>query len=128
MSATHRVLKELYFSAAKALPGLFGNLVVLAEKPGTPPAISPIASLEQIVRCPVTGSRLLKMEEKQVYLSLDQNFRGVYPTYEGIPVLMRQEAVRLDQSEWRALLDIHLSSIGTLNPRNSASLLSARAS
>lgn len=128
MSATHRVLKELYFSAAKALPRMFGNLVVLAEKPGTPAAINAIPTLEQIVRCPVTGARLLKIEENQIYLSLDQNFRGVYPTYEGIPVLMRQEAVRLDPAAWRALQNACSLTIEPQDRRNSARRMRARAS
>jgi len=128
MSAAHRALKELYFSAAKAAPWLFGNLVVLAEKPGTPPAIAPVISLEPLMRCPATRSRLLKIEDRNAYLSLDQHFRGLYPTYQGIPVLIQQEAVRLDPADWRVLRDVYLMKIKSLDGENFDSRVSTRAS
>lgn len=114
MGGTHRVLKQLYYSAAKALPSIFGNLVALAEKPGKSSAPHVVSSLESITRCPVTGSRLLKIEEKG-YLSLNHDFRGLFPIRRGIPVLIRAEALLLDEIVWQALID---SNSPAAEPRN----------
>jgi uncharacterized protein YbaR (Trm112 family) len=104
MGGTHWLLRHLYYSAAKVLPSIFGNLVALAEKPGKASAPHRMTSIESITRCPVTNSRLLKIEEKG-YLSLDDDFRGLFPIRQGIPVLIREEAELLDKTVWQDLVN-----------------------
>jgi hypothetical protein len=38
-------------------------------------------------------------------LSLDRDFRGLFPIRQGIPVLIREEALLLDKIVWQALVD-----------------------
>jgi ubiquinone/menaquinone biosynthesis C-methylase UbiE/uncharacterized protein YbaR (Trm112 family) len=107
MGNIHRSLKHIYFWASRVLPSVFGNLVALAEKPGDP-AASPASnvSFESILRCPLTGGRLAKLENDIGYLSLDPSFRGLYRVYQGIPVLIREEAQVLDNNSWELLTGI----------------------
>jgi ubiquinone/menaquinone biosynthesis C-methylase UbiE/uncharacterized protein YbaR (Trm112 family) len=112
MGNIHRSLKHIYFWASRVLPSVFGNLVAVAEKPGQPAGPSHPAthassvSFESILRCPVTGGRLAKLDNDIGYLSLDPAFRGLYRVYQGIPVLIREEAQTLDTNSWEVLTGI----------------------
>ncbi|MEQ1353392.1 MAG: methyltransferase domain-containing protein, partial [Candidatus Acidiferrum sp.] len=112
MGNIHRSLKHIYFWASRILPSVFGNLVAVAEKPGEPAAAGGPAlpasnvSFESILRCPVTGGRLAKLDNDIGYLSLDPAFRGLYRVYQGIPVLIREEAQTLDTNSWEVLTGI----------------------
>jgi ubiquinone/menaquinone biosynthesis C-methylase UbiE/uncharacterized protein YbaR (Trm112 family) len=115
MGTIHRTLKYIYFLASRVLPSVFGNLVAVAEKPGSPAAASESAgpashgSFESMLRCPMTGGRLAKLENEIGYLSLDPEFRGLYRVYQGIPVLIREEAQSLDSNSWEMLTGIRPS-------------------
>jgi len=115
MGNIHRTLKHIYFLASRILPSVFGNLVAVAEKPGSPAAANESAvpashvSFESLLRCPVTGGRLAKLENEIGYLSLDPAFRGLYRVYQGIPVLIREEAQTLDTNSWEILTGIRPS-------------------
>jgi ubiquinone/menaquinone biosynthesis C-methylase UbiE/uncharacterized protein YbaR (Trm112 family) len=113
MGSVHRSLKQMYFLASRALPSVFGNLVVLAEKPGVSPALVPQAPFESILRCPVTGEKLAKLEKDIGYLSLDPAFRALYRVYQGIPVLIREEAQTLDKNSWEVLSGFHSAANST---------------
>lgn len=112
MGNIHRSLKQMYFWASRILPSVFGNLVAVAEKPdqpaaaGAPASPASNASFESILRCPVTGGRLAKLDNDIGYLSLDPAFRGLYRVYQGIPVLIREEAQTLDTNSWEVLTGI----------------------
>jgi ubiquinone/menaquinone biosynthesis C-methylase UbiE/uncharacterized protein YbaR (Trm112 family) len=82
-------LKELYFSVSRRLPRIFGSIVLEARKPGVIRASS--FSLESRLRCPITKSPLRAAEN--AFLSTNESGqRYCYPYYEGIPVLIREDA------------------------------------
>ena len=116
MGNIHRTLKHIYFLASRVLPSVFGNLVAVAENRACLPRQAPPrpclpshVSFESILRCPVTGGRLAKLENDIGYLSLDPAFRGLYRVYQGIPVLIREEAQALDSNSWEILTGIRPS-------------------
>jgi hypothetical protein len=60
-SAFHRLARKVYFSASRAIPKIFGNVIVVAQRPRELKIAFQTASFESIVRCPATGSRVLRL-------------------------------------------------------------------
>jgi SAM-dependent methyltransferase len=88
-SRLHGLLKRIYFKVSIAAPWLFGNLAVVAEKPGVSETHRALASFESLLRCPATG-RPLSWNDGAL-LEVGGRFR--YPMHEGIPVLVAEDAV-----------------------------------
>jgi ubiquinone/menaquinone biosynthesis C-methylase UbiE/uncharacterized protein YbaR (Trm112 family) len=103
IGSAHRFFRWAYFAAAKMAPSVFSNLIAVAEKPENNSATRSDKSFELLLRCPVTGSRLVKVKDRG-YLSLNDSFRGLYPLHQGIPVLISQEARLVDRSAWENLI------------------------
>jgi SAM-dependent methyltransferase len=103
MSSLHRVLRRTHAWFARAIPHIFGDVMALGQKPNSPTRRQ-AETFESILRCSVTGLLLLKVVGEGGYLSLDEGFRGLYPIRQGIPLLIREEARRLDKETWRAYL------------------------
>jgi uncharacterized protein YbaR (Trm112 family) len=70
------------------------------------------------LRCPVTGEKLAKLENDIGYLSLDPAFRALYRVYQGIPVLIREEAQTLDKNSWEVLSGFHSAANSTKRVAN----------
>ena len=63
-------------------------------------------ALDQILqklRCPVSKQPLVT--HQQVLVSLDSATRLSYPIRGGIPVLLAEEAVKLDREQWQSIVD-----------------------
>jgi len=63
-------------------------------------------ALDQILqklRCPVSKQPLVA--HQQALVSLDPATRLSYPIQDGIPVLLAEEAVKLDLEQWQSIID-----------------------
>jgi uncharacterized protein YbaR (Trm112 family) len=63
-------------------------------------------SLDQMLqklRCPVSKQPLVA--HQQTLVSLDAATRLSYPIHGGIPVLLAEEAVKLDREQWQSIID-----------------------
>ena len=63
-------------------------------------------SLDQMLqklRCPVSKQPLVA--HQQTLVSLDAAARLSYPIQDGIPVLLAEEAVKLDLEQWQSIID-----------------------
>ena len=103
LSDLRRLLREVYFAAYRVFPGVLGNIVAVAEKAAASSAATQAGSFESMLRCPVTGAQLVRLTNREGLLSLDEEFRGLYPTYMGIPMLIKDEVRRLEKHEWELL-------------------------
>ena len=57
----------------------------------------------QKLRCPVSKQPLVA--HQQTLVSLDPTTRLSYPIHGGIPVLLAEEAVKLDREQWQSIID-----------------------
>ena len=57
----------------------------------------------QKLRCPVSKQPLVA--HQQALVSLDPATRLSYPIRGGIPVLLAEEAVKLDSEQWQSIVD-----------------------
>ena len=57
----------------------------------------------QKLRCPVSKQPLIA--HRQTLVSLDAATRLSYPMQDGIPVLLAEEAVKLDREQWQSIVD-----------------------
>ena len=57
----------------------------------------------QKLRCPVSKQPLIA--HQQALVSLDPATRLSYPIQDGIPVLLAEEAVKLDCEQWQSIVD-----------------------
>jgi ubiquinone/menaquinone biosynthesis C-methylase UbiE/uncharacterized protein YbaR (Trm112 family) len=105
LGTVHRTLRRVYSFVSRRLPQVFGNLMLIAEKPGMLATPGKRPSFASILRCPVTGSPVIEVNGADGFLSLDREFRGFYPSYRGIPVLIREEARQVEEAIWQAMLD-----------------------
>ncbi len=107
ISSFRLFLKDMYFRVSRAMPCVFGNVIALAEKQGEPIPVTPADSFESILRCPATGSRVVRVSDgcHTGFVSLSEDFRGLYPIYHGIPVLIREDAQQIDRATWHALVE-----------------------
>jgi ubiquinone/menaquinone biosynthesis C-methylase UbiE len=105
LGSVHRTLRKAYFFVSERIPQVFGNLMLIAENQGAPVAPTKRPSFESLLRCPVTGSPVVEVNDADGFLSLDEEFRGFYPNYCGIPVLVREEVKQLDKATWEAMLE-----------------------
>lgn len=87
--AVKSFLKDLYYFLAKNMPFLFGSVVLVAKKSGD--LVQENFSLEDRFICPITRARLCKVGD--AYISTNKAGKKYsYPLYEGIPVLIKEDA------------------------------------
>ncbi len=89
VSSLRAGMKELYYAVSRRLPRLFGSLVLRAVKPGTLRASG--FSLQSRLRCPLTKTPLRALGAVLVSTNEDGQ-RYCYSFYEGIPVLIKEDA------------------------------------
>jgi SAM-dependent methyltransferase len=102
VSRARWMLRTLYYRVSRLLPRIFGNLTGLARKPGKP-ASSPERDFLSMLRCPASGAPIKPV--RKGFLSTDPETRLLFPSYEGIPVLLRMDAEPLSPEEWTRLRD-----------------------
>jgi ubiquinone/menaquinone biosynthesis C-methylase UbiE len=105
LGSFHRTLRRAYFSLSERIPQVLGNVMLIAEKQGTLATPAKRPSFESILRCPATGSPVIGVNDADGFLSLAKEFRGFYPNYRGIPVLIREEVRHVGEAAWQAMLD-----------------------
>lgn len=88
VSPFRRFLKKFYHAVAGRCVPVFGSLVIVAEKPGEREAATGRQTLDECLRCPVTGQPLER--EGEWFRTADDSRR--YPVKEGIPVLIAADA------------------------------------
>jgi uncharacterized protein YbaR (Trm112 family) len=89
LPAIHRIARVSYYAVREAMPQWLGMILLTAKKRGQARAQTP-ARFEDLLRCPVTGSRLETREGRLV--TTEANPPRSYPISEGIPVLIEDEA------------------------------------
>ena len=94
-------MRVLYYRVGRLAPQVFGNLTGVATKSGER-YIPEVRSVYDILRCPTSGARVVRVRDG--FLSTDPETRLLYPTHEGIPVLVRGEGVVLSVDAWQAAL------------------------
>jgi ubiquinone/menaquinone biosynthesis C-methylase UbiE len=86
-------LKDLHYAAAKSLPSVFGNLALVAQKPGTfTNAI--VIKLEDRLICPITRAPL-QFHDGAFLSAPGPQKRYRYPISDQIPLLIRADAVEI---------------------------------
>jgi len=65
--------------------------------------IQALNQMLQKLRCPV--SRQPMVAHRQTLVSLDAATRLSYPIQDGIPVLLAEEAVKLDREQWQTIVN-----------------------
>jgi ubiquinone/menaquinone biosynthesis C-methylase UbiE len=103
LSRSRRMLKDTYYAVARRVPAVFGNLFALAIKPGTSVGGNQRTSFESILRCPISGERVIPISSG--FINTDPDSRLLYPSHEGIPVLIAGDAVSLDHKRWTEALN-----------------------
>ncbi len=92
-------LRGLYHHAGRIAPQIFGNLTGVATKPGPKVAPKEKRPLNTILRCPVSGANIVPV--RAGFLSTNPETRLLYPSHDGIPVLVPDEGVALSVGDWR---------------------------
>ena len=91
VSPLKRFLMKFYHLVAGACLPVFGNLHVVARKPGGPSDITPEGvELEEIMQCPITKSSI--KVEGESYVSTGGNPVYEYTEHEGVAVVIEQDA------------------------------------
>ncbi|MFQ5958075.1 MAG: methyltransferase domain-containing protein, partial [Alphaproteobacteria bacterium] len=99
----HRAARIAYYNVRKALPDIFGMIAMVAEKPATgATAAGDPADYTELLRCPVSGSRLLAADGG--FVTDDRAHPLFYPAVDGIPVLIADDSRALAEDEWSALV------------------------
>ncbi|MBN2570115.1 MAG: methyltransferase domain-containing protein [Deltaproteobacteria bacterium] len=82
-------LRDIYYSCAKNIPWLFGSVILVAKKPGE--LVLKRFYLEDRLICPITRAHLCKVGDS--YVSTNTAGKQYsYPVYEGVPVLIKEDA------------------------------------
>ena len=92
-------IRVLYHRLGRLAPQVFGNLTGVATKGGER-RIPEVRPVYDILRCPSSGARVVRV--KDGFLSTDPETRLLYPSNEGIPILIRGEGVVLSVDGWEA--------------------------
>ena len=87
-----RFLKKFYHAVGKRMVFLFGNLVIVAKKPGSK-GNSEASDLEECLQCPKTAKQLRRCGGRYITSGEGENY--AYPIAEGVPVLIAEDAARL---------------------------------
>ena len=93
LPAYRRALRVGYFWARRSLPSVLGMILCEAMKPGELNAAKPAGNIEDLLICPVSGSRLIRTDAGYVSTAVDKPL--VYPMLDGIPVLIADDAIPL---------------------------------
>ncbi len=83
-------LKDLYYAVGRRMLPVFGNIVVVARKPGDARPPTEETDIYDLLQCPVTGRRLVKERCSFVPEGGGPGLR--YPVVGGIPVLIPEDA------------------------------------
>jgi uncharacterized protein YbaR (Trm112 family) len=75
--------------------------MVIAKKPGKLHASQQRDRFESLLRCPITEMPVIRTGDGAGYITTDENSRLFYPSFTGIPVLIREEARTLNEKTWR---------------------------
>lgn len=91
VSPLKRVLVKFYHIVANAFPNLFGNLVVIARKPGEISKVDQTSfNIEDVVRCPITKGNIQRQDCG--YTSTQGEKHYIYNDHDGVVVLIEQDA------------------------------------
>lgn len=82
-------LKDLYYETSRRLLPIFGNIVIVAQKPGSPTS-TPRHPIASHLECPITGATLSRDGDFFVSRGKGEGYR--YPIVDGIPVLIPEDA------------------------------------
>ena len=108
----HKFLTGAYYRMSTAFPKIFGNLMVIAEKPGKLHAVQKRDRFESLLRCPITGMPVIRTSDGVGYITTDKNSRLLYPSFAGIPVLIKEDARTLDEHTWREYIScLHIATV-----------------
>ena len=97
-----RLLRVFYKKVSNIFPRVFGNITVVARKPGDLENLDSENGFDDLLRCPISGAQLFKCAEG--YVSSDKDNKYIYPLHDGIPVLIKDEAILLDNDKWTELM------------------------
>lgn len=97
VSAFRGLLRNFYYLAKRTAPWLFGDLVVVARKPGVASKQSN-GPLEKRLICPVTHTPLRRIDNGFICSGRPRLF---YPMHDGVPVLVKEDAKPFDEIEQR---------------------------
>jgi SAM-dependent methyltransferase len=89
LPAIHRLARVSYYAVREAMPRWLGMILLTAKKPGQAPQQTP-ARFEDLLRCPITGSKLEARGGRLV--TTEAHPPRSYPISEGIPLLIEDEA------------------------------------
>lgn len=91
LPAYHRYLRKAYFRVRSSAPGLLGMILCESTKAGQLFTDNISQSIDSILICPITSHRLIKTS--MGYASSSGSDAYVYPTLDGIPVLIAEDAI-----------------------------------
>lgn len=93
VTVVRRLLKKLYYAVASRMVPLFGNLVIVARKPGKRrESVAP--DLEDFLTCPITKKQLYRSGNR--YTTRGEGNNYTYPIVAGVPVLVAEDASLLE--------------------------------
>ncbi|MGO9021233.1 MAG: class I SAM-dependent methyltransferase [Syntrophobacteraceae bacterium] len=75
----HKFLRGAYYWMSTALPKVFGNLMVIAEKPGKLHAAQQRDRFESLLRCPITGMPVIRTGDGAGYGYYGRKFTFALP-------------------------------------------------
>jgi ubiquinone/menaquinone biosynthesis C-methylase UbiE/uncharacterized protein YbaR (Trm112 family) len=93
-------LKDLYFYLSKTFLPLFGNLLVVAEKPVTDQkTLKKIKSIHDHLICPITKTKLV-FKNGGFVSSNQEDKQYFYRIYQGVPVLIETDGIEYNHNSW----------------------------
>jgi ubiquinone/menaquinone biosynthesis C-methylase UbiE len=94
VSPARRFLKNLYYQCSSRFPGIFANVLMIAQKSdaeGLHVEKRAKREFDEILQCPITGVPLLKIDEGYENMHDKKKYR--YQELNGIPILIPTEAI-----------------------------------
>jgi SAM-dependent methyltransferase/uncharacterized protein YbaR (Trm112 family) len=85
-----RLLRTGYFWARRSVPSILGMILCQGRKQGEMSPSLAVRNIDDILICPVSGSRLVRTDDG--YASTGRDNPLLYPTLDGIPVLIADDA------------------------------------
>jgi len=90
-----QLLKKLYSYVSEKFPSIFGYIYLVVRKPGklNPENIN----LYDNLKCPFTGNKLFEENGYYITKNIQDEILYRYPIYNGIPVLIKEDALVKDK-------------------------------
>jgi len=86
-------MKDLHYTVAESMPSIFGNLALIAKKPGEL-ASAPLFTIEERLICPITSAALHR--QGGVFRTANGSRSNYsYPIIEQIPLLIESDAIEV---------------------------------